>query len=82
MLGTLHFYYLKEGKNTTAMQNKSCAVYREGAVTDWTYQKWFAKFHAADFLLDDALGSGTPAEVDSDHIEILIKMINIIPCRR
>ena len=25
-------------------KNKICAVYREGAVTDQTFQKWFVKF--------------------------------------
>ena len=37
-------YYLKEGTNVTEMQKKICAVYGEGAVTDRTCQKWFAKF--------------------------------------
>ena len=46
---TQHFwhimlYYFKEGKNATEMQTKICAVYGEGAVTDRTCQKWFAKF--------------------------------------
>ena len=36
-------YYFKKGKNATEMQ-KICAVYGEGAVTDQTCQKWFAKF--------------------------------------
>ena len=36
---TQHFqyimhYYFKEGKNTTEMQKKTCAVCGEGAVTD------------------------------------------------
>ena len=31
---------------------KICAVYGEGAVTDRTCQKRFAKFHAGDFLLE------------------------------
>ena len=48
-------YYFKKGKNTTEMKKKKiCAVYGEGAVTDRTCQKWFAKFHAGDFSLDDA----------------------------
>ena len=66
-------YYFKKGKNATKMQIKICAVYREGAVTDQTCQKWFAKFHAADFSLDDAPQSGRPVEVDSDQIETLIE---------
>ena len=47
-------YLLKEGKNTTEMQKEMWAVYGAGAVTDQTCQKWFAKFRARDFLLDDA----------------------------
>ena len=66
-------YYFKKGKNTTEMQKKICAVYGEGAVTDRTCQKWFAKFHAGDFSLDDAPRSGRPVEVDSDQIKTLIE---------
>ena len=45
----LHFwhimlYYFKKSKNTTEMQKKICAVYGEGSGTDWTCQKWFARF--------------------------------------
>ena len=41
-------------------------MYGEGAVTDQMYQKWFAKFRAGDFSLDDAPRSGGPVEVDGD----------------
>ena len=64
-------YYFKKGKNVTETQKKICAVYGEGAVTDQTCQKWFAKFRARDFSLDDAPWSGKPVEVDSDQIETL-----------
>ena len=47
-------------------KNKICAVYGEGAVTDWTSQTWFAKFYAGD-----ASRSGRPVEVGSDEIELL-----------
>ena len=33
---------------------KICAVYGEGAVTDQICQKWFVKFRAGDFTLDNA----------------------------
>ena len=36
-------YYFKKGKNTTETQEKICAVYGKGAVTDPTHQEWFAK---------------------------------------
>ena len=42
-------------------------------MTDRTRQKWFAKFHAEDFSLDDAPWSGRLVEVDSDQIEPLIE---------
>ena len=71
---TTHFqhimlYYFKKGKTTTEMQKKICAMYREGAVTDRTCQKWFAKFHAGDLSLDDAPQLVRPVEVDSDQIK-------------
>ena len=46
-------YYFKKGKNTAEVQKKICAVYGEGAVTDRMCHKWFAKFCAGDFSLDD-----------------------------
>ena len=42
-------------------------------MTDQTCQKWFAKFRAGGFSLDDAPLSGRPVEVDSDQIETLIE---------
>ena len=60
-------YYFKKGKIATETHEKICAVYGEGAVTDQTCQKWFAKFCAGDFSLDDAPRSGRPVEVDSDQ---------------
>ena len=36
-------------------------------------QKWFAKFCAGDFSLEDAPWSGRPVEVDNDQIGILIE---------
>ena len=47
-------YYFKKGKNACEMQRKICVVYGEGAVTEGTCQKWFVKFPAGGFLLDDA----------------------------
>ena len=67
-------YYFKKSKNATEMQKiKICAVYGEGAVTDRTCRKWFAKFRVGDFLQDDAPQSGRPVEVDSDQTETLIE---------
>ena len=40
---------------------------------DQTCPKWFAKFYAGDFSLDDAPLLGRPVEVGSSQIETLIK---------
>ena len=58
-------YYFKKGKNATEIHKKICAVYGEGAVTGRRCQKWFAKFRAGDFSLDEASQSCRPVEVDS-----------------
>ena len=52
-------------------KKKICALYGEGSGTDRMCQKWFAKFCAGDFLLDDAPQLSRPAEVDKDQIETL-----------
>ena len=44
-----------------------------GKLADETCQKWFAKFRAGDFSLDDAPRSGRPVEIDSDQIETFIE---------
>lgn len=48
-------------------------MYGEGAVTDGKEQKWFVKFHAGSFSLEDALRSGRPTEEDSDQMQTLIE---------
>ena len=65
-------YYFKKSKNAAETHKKICAVYGEGAVTDQMCQKWFAKFCAGDFSLDDAPRLGRPVEVDSDRIKTII----------
>ena len=53
------------------MQRKTGAVGGEGAVTDQTCQKRFAKFCAVDFWLDSVSPSGRPVGVDSNQTETL-----------
>ena len=66
-------YYVKKGKNTSETWNKISAVYGEGAVTDWTCQKWFMKFCARNISLDNAPWLDRPDEINSDQIETLIE---------
>lgn len=49
------------------MQNRFLQFFKEGAVNDQRYQKWFAKFCSAGFSLNDDLKSGKPVEVDSNQ---------------
>ena len=73
-------YYFKKGKNATEMQKKICAVYGEDAVTEC--QKWFAKFHAGDFSLDDAHGQVDQLKLTVIKLRHELRTINIIPHRR
>ena len=66
-------YYCKKGKNATEIQKKICAMYGQGAVTDWTCQKWLATFLAGDTSLGDAPWSGRLVEVDSNQIKTLVE---------
>ena len=61
-------YFIISGKVKTQLKSKKRFVqcmYGEGAVTDRMCQKWFAKFCAGDFSLEDAPQSGRPVEVDT-----------------
>ena len=73
---TLLVYYAlfqERLKCNRSTKPKICAMYAESAVIDQKCQKWFAKFHAGDFSLDNAPWMGRPVEVDSDQIETLIE---------
>ena len=73
IFGILCFNISRKVKKQLKCKKKICAVYGEGVVTDKTCQKWFAKFRAGDFLLDDAPRLGRPVEVYSDQIKTLIE---------
>ena len=57
-LALLCFIISRKVKTQLKHNKKICAVYGEGAVTDRTCQKWFAKSRAGDFLLDEAAWLG------------------------
>ena len=63
-------------------KKKICAVYEEGAVTGQMYQKWFAKFGAGDFLLDDTPVLVNQLKLIATKSRHSLRTINIIPCRR
>lgn len=65
-------YFIKKGKNNwNAKKKKICAVHREGAMTDQSYQKWSVKFQAGAFSMDGAPQSGRSVEADVNQNEAL-----------
>ena len=66
-------YFIISRKVKPEVQKKLCTVYGESAVTASMCPKWFVKFHAGDFSLDDAPESCGPVEGNSDQIETLIE---------
>ena len=61
-------YHFTKGKNATEIKKQICSEYGESTVMDQMCQKWFVRFCAGDFSLDDAPWAGRPVEVDSDQI--------------
>lgn len=59
----LHFrhillYYFRKGKNARQACAKLCKVYGESAPQERQCQRWFAKFRAGNFNIDDTPRSG------------------------
>ena len=71
--GVLCFIISRKVKTQLNAKKKISAVYGKGAVTDQMCQKWFVKFHAGDFSLDNAAQPCKPGEVNNDQIETLIE---------
>ena len=64
--------YFKKGRNIAETQKDVCSVWRR-CCDGSKVSKWFAKFRAGDFSLDNAPQSGRPVEVDSSQMEALIE---------
>ena len=79
IFGTLCFIISRKVK-TTEMQKKKifCTVCGEGAVTDQICQKQFVKFHAGDFLMDDA----DQLKLIAIKVRHYLRTINIMLCGR
>ncbi|KAM5283286.1 methionine-R-sulfoxide reductase B2, mitochondrial isoform 1-T1 [Hipposideros larvatus] len=75
---TVHFchillFYIHKGKNACQVCEKLHKVYSDNALQERQCQRWFTKFHASDFDLNEAPGSGRPTEVDDDKIKASIE---------
>ena len=69
---------LKCQKKKKQKKNKIYVVFGEGALTDPMCQKWFVKFYAGDFSLEDAPQSGRPLKLLTIKWRHPLKSINII----
>ena len=65
------FFYRKD-KNATQVANKICTVHGE-AVAERTVRKWFARFKADNFNLEDQERPDRPSITDEDQIKTLIE---------
>ncbi|KAM5254151.1 histone-lysine N-methyltransferase SETMAR-like [Hipposideros larvatus] len=61
------------GKNVHQACEKLREVYGDNALQECECQRWFTKFRAGDFDLNNASRSGRPTEVDDDKIKALIE---------
>ncbi|XP_076765234.1 histone-lysine N-methyltransferase SETMAR-like [Xylocopa sonorina] len=70
-----HFmlFFFRKGKNATQAANKICAVYGEDAVAERTMRKWFPRFKAENFDLEDQERPGRPSTTDEDMIKTEIE---------
>lgn len=64
--------YLKKGKRAAEAHRKICRVYRNNALSEGIYQKWFAKFRSGDFDVNNVLRSGCPTEIGSSDFKVII----------
>ncbi|XP_076765043.1 histone-lysine N-methyltransferase SETMAR-like [Xylocopa sonorina] len=72
IIGIMLFFFRK-GKNATQAANKICAVYGEDAVAERTMRKWFPRFKAGNFDLEDQERPGRPSTTDEDMIKTEIE---------
>lgn len=66
-------YYFRKGKNARQACEKLRKVYGDHALQERQCQRWFTKFRAGNFDVNDAPRSGRPVEVDNDQIKALIE---------
>jgi hypothetical protein len=75
----LLFAFNRDGKDAKAAQaaREICAVYGEDAMNERTAQRWFTRFKAGNFNLEDMARSGRPVEFDEDLLNELIREIHV-----
>ena len=69
----LMLYESRKGSSVTIATNNICAVYGENALSSRTCRKWFHRFKAGNFCLQDEERSGRPSQTDEDIIRDLVE---------
>ena len=64
-------FFYRKGKNVTQTTNKIWAIYGDGAIAERIVRKWFPKFKADDFNLEDQERPSRPSVIDKDQIKTL-----------
>lgn len=62
----------REGAKAAETHRRICAVYGEAALQGSTVRKWFARFKAGNFGVEDEPRSGRPQVVETDEIVSLV----------
>ena len=69
----LKLYEFRKGSFVTIATKNICAVYGENALSSRTCRKWFQRFRAGNFCLEDEERSGRPPQTDEDKIRDLVE---------
>lgn len=69
----LMLYEFRKESSVTIARKNICAVYGENALSSRTCRKWFQRFRAGNFCLEDEERSGRPPQTDEDKIRDLVE---------
>ena len=65
-------FYFRKGKRIGRTTEKICEVYGDGAISKRTVGKWFKRFKAGKFNLEDQGRSGRPMSADGEKLKALL----------
>ena len=66
-------YHYDKGKNAAQACEKICAIYGEDTLLKSAARKWFARFRAGNFNVNDEPRSGRPITEKSDEIMVKVE---------
>ena len=69
----LMLYEFRKGSSVTIATKNICAVYGENALSSRNCRKWFQRFRAENFCLEDEERSGRPPQTDEYKIRDLVE---------